>query len=73
MELIKSDIEFKIDGRLYKFSIIHNLQSINDALDSWLVRTKKYTASQLCKYIMSKDESFVAMTEAHYNRLNQPT
>ena len=74
MRLNKTDVEFKVNGRPVKFVIIHNLQnkfgmSFDGALDNWLARTNKYTAKSLCKYIMSKDESFVAMTEKQFKRL----
>lgn len=74
MKLNRADIEFKINGTPIKFSVIHNLSnrfgmSFNDAFENWIVRTKKYTAKSLCKYIMSKDQSFVAMTEKQFQRL----
>jgi len=75
MKLWRADIEFDVSGRHIKFSIIHNLQNVKGmdfygALDCWLARTKNFTASSFCRYIMSKNESFVAMTEKQFNRLN---
>lgn len=76
MRLQKADIEFKVNGKPVSFSVVHNLPSvfglnISGAVDNWLVRTKEYTADSLCKYVMSKDPSFVCMTMRQYNRLNE--
>jgi len=74
MKLKKSNVQFKVNNRLIKFVVVHNLNkrfgmSFNDALDNWLARTNEFTATSLCEYIKSKDESFVAMTEKQYKRL----
>ena len=74
MKLLKANVEVKVNDKWIKFTIIHNLHnrfgmSFIDALDNWLVRTNTFTATSLCKYIKSKDESFVAMTEKQYKRL----
>lgn len=76
MNLLKSKVEFKVNNRPITFVIIHNLKnrfgmSFNDALDNWLARTNEFTATSLCEYIKSKDESFVAMTEKQYKRLSK--
>ncbi len=73
-KLMKADVEFNVNGKPIKFSIVHNLaevkgMSFNDAFDCWVHRTKSYKAKSLCKYIMSKDESFVAMTYESYLNL----
>jgi len=69
INLHKADIEFNTKDGKVKFSIVHNLGEINPALCNWLARTKKYTAKSLCKYIMSKDESFVAMPYKKFRKL----
>ena len=74
MEFIKSDVQFKVDGKQVNFTVIHNLPetfglSFNNALDSWLARTQKFTAKSLVNYINSKDTGYTAMTEKQYNRI----
>jgi hypothetical protein len=76
MQLTKSDVKFKVNGKPVSFSIIHNLSetfglSFNNALDSWLVRTKKHTAKSLVKYINSKQTGCVVMTEKQYDRISK--
>jgi len=75
LKLFKADIEFKVNDREVKFSVVHNLPktwglNIENALDNWLFRTKHYTAKNFCKYVMSKDPSFVCMTMEQYNHLS---
>lgn len=72
-KLIKSDIEFNVDGKQVSFSIIHNLPeinglSINDALENWLPRTRSFKAKDFVNYIKSKNTGHVAMTEKQYKR-----
>lgn len=74
MEITKTDVKFKVNGKPVSFSVIHNLPetfglSFNNALDCWLARTKKYTAKSLVKYINSKHTRYVAMTEKQYDRI----
>lgn len=74
-DFFKADIEFKLSGKPFKFSVYHNLPgikglSITDALHSWLHRTKQFNAKSFCRYILSKDPSVVAMTEEQWNSLN---
>ncbi|HEX8331897.1 MAG TPA: hypothetical protein VF622_04700 [Segetibacter sp.] len=76
MTLTESTVKFFVDKKPYEFKVIHNLIdmqgiSFNDALDSWLFRTKRYTAESLCQYIKLKVESAIALTEDQYKRLNQ--
>lgn len=76
MKLIKADVEFKVKGKPIKFSVIHNLPndfglSFNNALDNWLERTNTFTAHSLCKYILSKQTGFVAITENQYQRISK--
>lgn len=74
MEFIKSDVKFKVYGKKIEFSIIHNLpetfgMSFNDALNSWVYRTKIFTAKSLVDYINSKNTGYTAMTEKKYNKI----
>lgn len=74
MELIKSEVKFKIDGKEIQFYIIHNLPnmfglSFNNALHSWLARTKEFTSNSLVEYIDSKNTGYVAMTEFEYENI----
>ena len=76
MKFIKTDIEFKVDGKQIKFSVIHNLPeiqglSIKDAIYSWTARTKKFTANSFINYINSKNTEHVAMTEKQYNIISK--
>ena len=75
LQFQKADVRFNVNDKPIRFIVIHNLPKMRgmrfeDALDNWLARTNTFTAYSLCKYIMSKDESFVAMTEKQYKRLN---
>lgn len=69
----KEDVEFKTSGKSVKFSVTHNLSqdlglSFNDALKSWLLFTKEFTAESLCSYIMSKNlELVLAFVEKDYD------
>lgn len=72
----KGEIDFNINGKPYAFSVIHNLSNIpgmtiEGALQNWLERTKVFTDKSFCKYVMSKDESFVCLTQKQYDRLNK--
>lgn len=76
MNLRSHKIQFEVNGKKYQYIIVHNLpdtfgMNIEGALDNWLARTNNFKAKSLCKYIMSKDNSFVAMTESQYNRINK--
>jgi hypothetical protein len=73
-KFIEAAVEFNVGKSHVKFKVIHNLSgtfgmNFDGALNAWLARTKNYTANSLCHYIKSKDESFIAMTEAQYQKL----
>lgn len=75
MKMIKADVSFCVDGKKHSFTVVHNLPKIHglsfeDALNNWIYRTAKYSATSLCKYIMGKHTGYVCMTMATYNRLN---
>lgn len=75
LKLKEADIEFVVGDRLHKFKVIHNLPeifglSMENAVNSWVVRTKVYTADSLCKYIMSKSSKYVSMTEKQFKRIS---
>ncbi len=46
--------------------------SINDAIDNWSIRTKKYTAASLCNYIARKQTGYLCITEEQFNNANEP-
>lgn len=76
MPITRAAIKFNANGKRYEFVIYHNLPktfglSLNDALESWLARTTKYGAKNLCKYIMKKQPDKMAITEEFYNKTNQ--
>jgi hypothetical protein len=73
MKLVKSDIEFKVNGKLTKFSIYNDLPTtgmitIENALASWIPRTTQHTAKSFVAYIKSKDLRFTVLTESSYNK-----
>ena len=75
LKLVRSTITIgHSDGEIV-FEVVHNLKSfgidIDDALVNWLHRTKKFTAKSFCKYVMSKDESFVCMDSEHFERFSK--
>jgi hypothetical protein len=52
-----SEISFNVNGKKVSFEIIHNLPPALDvfsALESWIHRTKDFTAKSFCNYITSK-------------------
>ena len=76
-KLTKTDFKFEVGKATKTFSIYHNLPdtnglSIENAFDNWLFRTSNYTSSAFCKYVMSKADHFVCMTEKTFKRLNTP-
>jgi len=70
MKLIKAEVEFKVNGKPIKFTVIHNLPNLEDALDNWVNRTKKYTVKSFCNYVMDKHCNFVMMTEKQFKRIS---
>lgn len=71
-----ADVQFKVDSKLIKFQVVHNLDeskglSFNKALENWAYRTDKYTAKSLCNYIMSKSQNTICMTMSKWNKLNK--
>lgn len=80
MKLLKGDIQFTVkqNGKKekIKFSVIHNLPetpglSLMDAVENWLIRTKKYTAKSLCKYVKNKQTGHACMTVEEYKKTMQ--
>lgn len=76
VKILKFDAEFVVRDTEIQWSVYHNLRkkfgiSIDDALQNWLLRTRKFTAESFCEYVMSKDQSFVCMTEKQWKRLNE--
>ncbi|HJY23451.1 MAG TPA: hypothetical protein VJ279_11220 [Hanamia sp.] len=74
MKLKKYAIEFTVKNEPVKFTIVHDLPeqfglSIGDALESWLARTKEYTAESFCDYVKSKNTGAFIMEENEYNKL----
>lgn len=75
-KLIEAVASFNVDGKSYKFKIIHNLSetfglSFECALENWVYRTKKFTAESLCKYIKKKTPDATAITESQYKEVIQ--
>lgn len=76
--LQKANIEFNVDGKPVKFSVIHNLPAnfglnIDGAVDNWLARTEEYTAQSLVDYINSKNTGYFCITEREYNKIMAQT
>jgi hypothetical protein len=77
LKLIKTEFKFDIGKVTKRFSVYHNLPdtfglSIENAFDSWLFRTSNYTPGAFCRYVMSKQDEYVCMTEKTFKRLNTP-
>lgn len=77
VNVVESDVRFKVKNSLIHFKIYHNLpetfgMNFEGALDNWLSRTKEYTAQSLCDYILSKEiDEIFAMTESEFNHLKK--
>lgn len=76
INLASTDIEFKVDGIPYSFTIFHNLPekpglSLQDALNNWIHRTEDYTAQSFVNYIDSKKQGFYALTEGEFAKVLQ--
>jgi len=77
--LTKTEITFDFRGqkKVHKFFVYHNLPkdhdryNIDKAFDDWIKQAYIYTASNFSKYVMTKHESFVCMTETQFKRINQ--
>ena len=74
MKLKSVTISFNVDSFNYSFNIYHNLPdfnglSIEDALNSWVYRTKEYSAKSFCDYVNSKNSGYVAITEKQFKRM----
>ncbi len=55
-----------------KIDIVHNdVDDVNNAFNSWLVRTDRYTSKSLVNYINSKSHMTMtyAMTKKHWDNL----
>ena len=76
-EWFEVDVSFDVGKRHIHFKVIHNMPEIkgisfDDAFNSWLYRTKKYTDKSLIEYIMSKDQyGVIAMTEKVYKSISK--
>ncbi len=75
LNFIIADVKLEVNGKPVKFQVVHNLPELQGlcfgaAIDNWLVRTNKYTAKSLCKYIMGKESGYVCMTMHQWKRLN---
>lgn len=73
-EWFKGDVEFNVDNKNVKFSIVHNIpnsrniNSIDAALENWLMRTDDFTDESFVDYINSKDV-YKAFTMEQYNKI----
>lgn len=80
INLVSSTIKFEIDDKPIEFIVYHNIgvfgniNTLEAAIQSWLVRTDKYTAKNLCNYINAKRERGLSndycFTEKEYKKLN---
>ena len=71
------EAEFDANDGKHKFhvkiDIIHNdVDDVNNAFNSWLVRTDRYTSQSLVDYINSKSHMTLtyAMTKKNWDNLN---
>jgi len=76
MKITKTDIKFEVNKIPHAFTVYQNLPetrglSIEDALNSWVHRTKTYTVYSFCKYVMKKDPSIICIDEETFNRVKK--
>jgi len=83
IQFYTAEIRFKVEDISISFDVYHNLPntkglSIDDAVENWVNRTKKYTAKSLCKYINDKslcnyindkNTEFKCFTESEFKKL----
>jgi hypothetical protein len=67
-----STVEFYVDKVRIRFKVIHNLQdvhglSLEDAVNSWVVRTNEFTAISLCNYINEKKSGHLCVIPTRKN------
>jgi hypothetical protein len=58
-------IKFKVNDKPHSFDIATDMieygHNIEDAVYSWVHRTKKYTAESFCEYVKSKDPAIICI------------
>jgi hypothetical protein len=74
-EWFKANVKFKVNKKLVKFNIIHNMDNSDfmAALDSWQTRTEEFTDRSFCDYVLSKKHmvEHLAFTEFEYKELSK--
>lgn len=72
MALYEAEIEYRVNNKDVKFTIVHNIPNdINIAFETWVYRTKKHTAECFCEYLLNKDFNNVAMLKSDYENFNK--
>lgn len=71
--LTNTAVSFKVGKKEVSFSVWHNLPeesplNLNNAINSWVYRTKDYTALSLCKYIRKKKTGYLIMTSYEFTK-----
>ena len=74
-QAILATLQLHKDGRPWKqFEIVHNIDSygmdIQNALDSWIARTKNFTDVSFCEYVLSKfDDEAICMPKKRFDKI----
>ena len=61
-------INFKVNTKEISFTIYTDLDNIEIAVQSWVYRTKTFTAESLCNYIKSKEPHITCLTEKQWKQ-----
>jgi hypothetical protein len=78
IQFYQSKISFSVNSTTIEFTIYHNLSknkigfNVDDIVDDWVDRwnfNKDFSDVALCKFIMDRDESFVAITEQQWKEM----
>lgn len=70
MDWFEAIVKIEVNRENYEFKIVHNFKNqFDEALDSWIARTKSYTAKSFCKYIESKNTEYIAIEEKTYKKI----
>lgn len=78
IQFYQSKISFSVNFTTIEFTIYHNITdsklglNINDVVDDWIQNWKisgDFSDVSLCKFIMDKNESLVAITEQQWKEM----
>lgn len=72
LNLVSATVQFFVNKVRFRFMVLHNLPevhglSLNDAVNSWVHRTDKFTAQSFCDYIVSKNTDHICIQATKKN------